>query len=250
MKRNLLSIAALSFLATVFVGCSSNGVSSSDVTSLINGPSSIKGTISGTMKDNTPFSFTYDYHVTTNDGNSYAESWVENSDNTYAGDTVLYVWQYFFNDSHGYADYGDQWSSSGKYVVLEMYIDIAKLKQMPDDYSKGYFEGQWQNTTAAGNRFVYGITYYGYNSNPAGTMTYTNLKYDKNSQILSGTWNASVPANTTGNYLWYGNANATTFTGDFKIFVAKEIFTSVTKSSNNGGNVYRQHKTSIGGSVK
>jgi hypothetical protein len=243
MKKNLFTLAVIAVAAVFFAGCSSNGVSNGDVTNLLNGPNSIKGTISGTtMGDNSAFSFPFDYHVTTNDGNSYAESWVENTDNTYAGDTVLYVWQYFFFDSHGYADYGDGYSPSGKYLAFEMYIDIPKMKQMPIDYTgDGYWRGMWQNTTTAGNRFVYDIRFSG-GYTPAGTTTYTNLKYDKNSQILSGTFNATVPANNTYNHSYSSNTNATTITGDFKIFVSKETMTSVTKTSDNYGNVYRKRK--------
>jgi len=236
MKKLLLSVAAATIAASFFIACSSSGLSSADVNNLINGPNSLKGTITGTMMDNTPYSFDYDYHVTTNDGNSYTESWIENGDNNYTGDSILYIYQYFYVDKSGYADNGDGWSPSGRYVRLEFYVDMASLKLMPTDYSSIRLSGMWQNPTASGNRFVYGLDFR--TSNNSGTLDITGMKYDKGTQILTGKLNLAMPDNHT-NSTQFENNKATTITGDFKIFVPKENF-QITKASNNYGQVYRK----------
>jgi hypothetical protein len=236
MKNKLLSLAVVIVTASIIFGCNSKGINTSDAVSLINGPNSIKGTITGTMLDNTAYSFPYDYHYTTNDGNSSSESWIEDG-GTFDGDTIIEVWQYFYFDRNGYDDYGDNWSASGKYFYFYFYFDAKSMKQMPTTYTSHYCEGMWQNITTTGNRFVY-ATYFNTNYSNPGTMDVTNLKYDKGSEILSGKMVISMP-DGNGNQNWYNNHKATTITGDFRVYVAKENF-QVTNKGTYYGQVYRK----------
>jgi hypothetical protein len=156
------------------------------------------------------------------------------------------VWQYFYFDRNGYDDYGDKWSPSGKYMYLEFALKRSTVKNVttltlePLDQDNRYFEGMWQNITTAGNRFVYGSLYYrsyqSYTVPP--TFDLTNLAYDKNSQILSGKLSFVMGANNDVQ-VNSGNHNATTITGDFRIYVSKENFDLV-KGSDYYGQVYRK----------
>jgi hypothetical protein len=238
MKSKFLSLTVAIVAASIFFGCNSTGINTSDATNLISGPNSLKGTIAGTMLDNTSYSIPFDYHYTTNDGNSYSESWIEDAvDTPYDGDTILWIDQYFYFDRNGYDDNGDSWSPSGKFTRLRFYVDIQSMKLMPTDYwsSNPYMSGMWQTITTNGNRFVYGLTFYPYNN--SGTMDITGIKYDKGSQILSGKLEMSLPNNNTQNS-WYNNHNATTLTADLKIYVPKENFL-VTNKGSYYGQVYR-----------
>jgi hypothetical protein len=237
MKNKLLSLAAVIVAASIIFGCNSKGINTSDAVSLINGPNSIKGTITGTRLDNTAYSFPFDYNYTTNDGYSSSESWIETSA---PYDSVLEVWQYIYFDRNGYDDYGDNWSASGKYIYIDMYINMATMKLKPSSYSTTRFEGMWQDITTAGNRFVYAMRFY--TNSAVGTLNVTNLKYDKGTQLLSGKVNLVLPADPNHvNNNWYGNYNATTITGDLKVYVAKENFEVVDKGTYYG-QVYRHGK--------
>ena len=245
MKLKLLSLAATIVAASIIIACSSNGVSSTDVINFNNGPNSFKGTITGTMLDDTPYSFPFNYNVSGNDSDnawSGSESWIEYSDGgTYDGDTILWFEQYFFFDRNGTVDWGDDQSPSGRYVYLELYIDIAKMKVMPNDYNTTYpyLEGMWQKILSNGSRFVYACDFR--SSIASGTLDVTNLKYDNGSQILSGKVTMSLPDNHS-QYNWYENYNATLMTGDFKVYMPKELFQVTNKGTDDQGNVYRKKK--------
>ena len=234
MKK--LSMVAVLFAALIFSGCDKNDLTNADVNNLINGPNSIKGTISGTMMDNTAHSFPYDYHYTTNDGNSYSESWVEAD-----GERVLYIWQYFYVDKAGPVLNGDQWSPSGRYMTLEFYVNM-KTMQISTNFPGGFIQGVWQNITATGSRFVYGTDFSTNWGIVGATIDVTGLAYNKSSQMLTGKINAFLPLGNTQAWYGIGNDKATTITGDFKIFVPKENFdvNVPANSPTNSGNVYRK----------
>lgn len=231
MNKKFLTGVLVAFVVFALASCGDDGLSKSDVAKLVNGSNSVKGTISGTTLADSAFSFTYDYHVTTNDGNSYCESWVEND-----GTRVLYVYQQFYFDEHGYADYGDEWSPSGRYLELEFYMDMETMELMPSSYDVPSLEGLWHTITPTGSRFVYGLDF----NNAGGTFEFDNFSYSSSKQILNGSFELDMP-NDHSNDSWFENYNATTITGKFAIKIPKEAF-KITSPDGYYGMEYRQRK--------